>query len=253
MSIAAAGLAAKSVGKTMQAVSITKNHAIQVVEVPVPMLGTGEILVRPCSCGICGTDLHILRHGFPGTNYPVTPGHEFAGHVVALAKALRDCVKGILSPSIQTSFAARAAGARQAGQTCACISRRSASGGRERPPNLSVFRHRTLLPSRKVSAVNWRHLIEPLACVLHAVHVIAGRQGQDRAGVRRRHHGPADGDHVGCIRRQPCRARRSGARTSGKSPEEQASSRQLIRARSDPNALTSSLKPPVSRTHWFRL
>jgi 2-desacetyl-2-hydroxyethyl bacteriochlorophyllide A dehydrogenase len=32
---------------------------------------------------ICGTDLHILAGEFPPTPYPITPGHEFAGTVVA--------------------------------------------------------------------------------------------------------------------------------------------------------------------------
>ncbi len=81
-------------GKEMQAISITRDHAIRIIETPVPNISASEVLVKPCSCGICGTDLHILRHGFPGTNYPVTPGHEFAGHVVALGRDVKNLCEG---------------------------------------------------------------------------------------------------------------------------------------------------------------
>jgi 2-desacetyl-2-hydroxyethyl bacteriochlorophyllide A dehydrogenase len=39
--------------------------------------------VRVAACGICGTDLHILQGEF-APSLPITPGHEFAGEVVAV-------------------------------------------------------------------------------------------------------------------------------------------------------------------------
>ena len=47
-----------------------------------PVPGPGEVLVKVAACGICGTDVHILRGEYLG-DYPVIPGHEFAGEVVA--------------------------------------------------------------------------------------------------------------------------------------------------------------------------
>ena len=38
-------------------------------------------------CGICGTDVHILRGSFPAPNLPLIPGHEFSGHVVEASVA----------------------------------------------------------------------------------------------------------------------------------------------------------------------
>jgi 2-desacetyl-2-hydroxyethyl bacteriochlorophyllide A dehydrogenase len=40
--------------------------------------------VRVGACGICGSDLHIAAGTFPPTPYPIVPGHEFAGEVVAI-------------------------------------------------------------------------------------------------------------------------------------------------------------------------
>jgi NADPH2:quinone reductase len=50
--------------------------------VPDPEPRPGEVVVKVESCGICGTDLHILAGEFPPTPYPIIPGHEFSGTVV---------------------------------------------------------------------------------------------------------------------------------------------------------------------------
>jgi 2-desacetyl-2-hydroxyethyl bacteriochlorophyllide A dehydrogenase len=50
---------------------------------PVPVPGTGEVLVRPRRVGICGTDFHIFEGKHPYLNYPRVMGHELAVEVVA--------------------------------------------------------------------------------------------------------------------------------------------------------------------------
>lgn len=45
-----------------------------------------EVLVRVRACGICGTDIKMLRGEYEGTNPPVILGHEFAGEVVAVGR-----------------------------------------------------------------------------------------------------------------------------------------------------------------------
>lgn len=56
---------------------------VTVETVPDPTPGPREVVVAVAGCGICGTDLHIADGEFAPT-LPVTPGHEFAGEVVAL-------------------------------------------------------------------------------------------------------------------------------------------------------------------------
>jgi L-iditol 2-dehydrogenase len=49
-------------------------------EIPVPV--AGQVRVKVCYSGICGTDIHILKDdGGYKTNPPVTLGHEFSGIV----------------------------------------------------------------------------------------------------------------------------------------------------------------------------
>src|SRR5438552_1133470 len=68
----------------MRAVIIDKPGSVRVGNVPDPAPEPHELIIRVGACGICGTDLHIAEGEFPPTPYPIVPGHEFAGSVVAL-------------------------------------------------------------------------------------------------------------------------------------------------------------------------
>ena len=70
----------------MRAAVIETPGTIEIREVPDPEPGAGEVVVEVGACGICGTDLHIADGEFPPTPYPIVPGHEFAGTVVALGR-----------------------------------------------------------------------------------------------------------------------------------------------------------------------
>lgn len=56
-------------------------------EVPVPEIGEGEVLFRVAACGICGTDLKKIAHGF--LEPPQIFGHELAGTVVEVGRGVR--------------------------------------------------------------------------------------------------------------------------------------------------------------------
>ena len=54
---------------------------VDVLEMPEPVCGPGQVKVEIAYCGLCGTDLHVLHDTF--RNYPpVILGHEFSGTVV---------------------------------------------------------------------------------------------------------------------------------------------------------------------------
>jgi L-iditol 2-dehydrogenase len=60
--------------------------------VPVPEIGEGEVLIRVAACGICGTDLKKIQHGF------ITPpqifGHEVAGAIAVVGGGVRQWKEG---------------------------------------------------------------------------------------------------------------------------------------------------------------
>lgn len=43
-----------------------------------------DVEIRVLYCGICHSDLHQVKNDFNGTTYPVVPGHEIVGQVIAV-------------------------------------------------------------------------------------------------------------------------------------------------------------------------
>jgi alcohol dehydrogenase, propanol-preferring len=60
----------------------------EVVDVPRPEAGPGEVMLRVLAAGVCRTDLALLRSGGNGLALPVTLGHEVVGEVTALGEGL---------------------------------------------------------------------------------------------------------------------------------------------------------------------
>ena len=60
-------------------------------DVPLPVPGRGEILVKVKACGVCHTDLHAASGDWPVKPVPpFIPGHEAAGVVAALGPDVTD-------------------------------------------------------------------------------------------------------------------------------------------------------------------
>ncbi len=57
-----------------------------VEHVPIPEIGEGEVLFRVAACGICGTDIKKIHHGFIAP--PQILGHELAGTVVKTGRGV---------------------------------------------------------------------------------------------------------------------------------------------------------------------
>lgn len=55
---------------------------MEVREIPTPVPGDGEVLVRVRSCAVCGSDIRIFHYGNSRVVPPQTLGHEIAGDVV---------------------------------------------------------------------------------------------------------------------------------------------------------------------------
>ena len=76
--------------------AVMRNRTLVLADVPAPKPGAGEVLVRTLACGICGSDLHALKHAdkFVETSRragnpfvmdlgrDVVMGHEFCAEIV---------------------------------------------------------------------------------------------------------------------------------------------------------------------------
>lgn len=63
---------------------MTAPHTITFREVPIPVPGPNEALIRILRIGICGSDIHVYHGKHPFTSYPITQGHEVSGRVEAV-------------------------------------------------------------------------------------------------------------------------------------------------------------------------
>lgn len=63
-------------------------------DLPEPQLGSGQVVVRVHACGVCRTDLHVVDGELPDAKYPLVPGHEIVGHVIALGEGVTEYALG---------------------------------------------------------------------------------------------------------------------------------------------------------------
>ncbi len=59
---------------------------VEIEEVPVPLIGPGELLIEVEACGICHTDLKKIEYGL--LTPPRIFGHETAGRVAAVGEGV---------------------------------------------------------------------------------------------------------------------------------------------------------------------
>ena len=57
---------------------------IEAIDVPIPTLANSEAIVKVHACGICGSDISIVKGSHPRAKAPLVIGHEFAGEIVDL-------------------------------------------------------------------------------------------------------------------------------------------------------------------------
>jgi len=66
---------------------------LRAVQRPIPAPGPGEMLIAVSACGVCRTDLHVVD-GEVAARYPIVPGHEIVGRVLALGAGVTGFAPG---------------------------------------------------------------------------------------------------------------------------------------------------------------
>ncbi len=57
-------------------------------------LGSEEVDIKVSYCGICHSDLSMINNDWGMTQYPIVPGHEIIGEVVAAGNAVKNIEVG---------------------------------------------------------------------------------------------------------------------------------------------------------------
>jgi 2-desacetyl-2-hydroxyethyl bacteriochlorophyllide A dehydrogenase len=164
----------------MRAVVWEKPGKLTVTDVPDPSPGHGELLIQVGACGICGTDVHIADGEFPPTPYPIIPGHEFAGRVVARGDGVpgdwREGDRVAVDPSLFCGYCPACHAGR--GNLCAnwnAIGDTVSGAFAEyvAVPAANAYRIPDHIDERQGA------LIEPLSCAVHGLRRIGPVIGQD--------------------------------------------------------------------------
>ncbi len=64
----------------------SKPLSLSVIDDPLP--AADEIVIEVAACGVCRTDLHLLEGEINPPRYPIVPGHQAVGRVVAAGSAV---------------------------------------------------------------------------------------------------------------------------------------------------------------------
>jgi D-arabinose 1-dehydrogenase-like Zn-dependent alcohol dehydrogenase len=68
---------------------------LAIKELPVPQAGSGEVVVRIETSGLCHTDIHAAHGDWPvKPNPPFIPGHEGVGIVASLGEGVTEVAVG---------------------------------------------------------------------------------------------------------------------------------------------------------------
>ena len=78
----------------MRAIVFEQEKTLKLTEQPDATPGPREVVVAPAAVGICGTDTHVFDGEFEGTIFPLVPGHEASGTVVAVGSEVTTLAVG---------------------------------------------------------------------------------------------------------------------------------------------------------------
>lgn len=162
----------------MKAVVLPQPGTISVERVDDPAPAADGVVVAPDGCGICGTDIHIIDGAFAGTSYPIVPGHEFSGEIVAVGRDVRNLRVGdvvAVEPSIFCGHCHYCRLGR--GNLCenldsiGVVSQNGGCAELVAAPAKQAF----VLPEGVPRS--WGPLIEPVSCAIHGFDLLSLRIG----------------------------------------------------------------------------
>jgi propanol-preferring alcohol dehydrogenase len=67
---------------------------LQLRDLPMPLPGPGEVLVKVQVCAVCRTDLHVIEGELPDVKRPLIPGHQVVGTVARLGAGVTEVQEG---------------------------------------------------------------------------------------------------------------------------------------------------------------
>jgi 2-desacetyl-2-hydroxyethyl bacteriochlorophyllide A dehydrogenase len=162
----------------MKAALVDKPGSLSVTTVDDPTPGPRQVVLEIDGCGICGTDIHLIDGELPYQPYPVIPGHEFAGTVVAVGSDVTEFSEGdrvAADPNIfcgECHYCSIGRGNLCVKYAALGVTQDGACAEYLAVPVPNCFRLPDDMP------LEIAPLIEPLSCVVHGFDLLPGRVGE---------------------------------------------------------------------------
>ena len=87
----------------MKAITYKSHGEVESSEIADPTPGSDEVVIRVHASGICHTDIDILYGRYGNSNFPLVPGHEYAGEIVSVGAGVTTFAEGqrvVVDPNI---------------------------------------------------------------------------------------------------------------------------------------------------------
>ena len=161
----------------MERLWLSEARHLSRVEGEPPAPEPDEVVIRVAACGVCGTDLHIVK-GESRVHLPLVLGHEFGGTVSDVGRNVSGLASGdraVVDPNIVCHACPQC----RAGRINLCEN--LSALGVDRDGGMSDY---CLVPQRQTYLVPkgfpWQGLalVEPLSCVLHGIDLARPRAGE---------------------------------------------------------------------------
>ena len=155
----------------MKAAVVVTPGTIEIQDVPEPTPGPADVVVKPAAVGICGTDLHIMDGEFAPA-FPIVPGHEFAGEIVAVGSQVTGYTVGdqvAVDPSLYCGhcyYCKRARGNQCENWNAIGVTVSGGAAEYVAAPMANLFKLPAHLAARDAA------LIEPLSCAVRGFDVL---------------------------------------------------------------------------------
>ncbi|RMD92253.1 MAG: zinc-binding dehydrogenase [Alphaproteobacteria bacterium] len=88
----------------MKAIRFPEKDRVEVADLPDPVAGPGDVVVRVRASGLCHTDLDVMHSNYGPSAFPVVPGHEYAGEVISIGAGVTNVAVGdrvVIDPNLE--------------------------------------------------------------------------------------------------------------------------------------------------------
>lgn len=88
----------------MRAILFPRKDEVKALDLPDPVAGANDVIVRVRASGICHTDLEVLKGNYGSSAFPLVPGHEFSGVIAEVGAGVTELRSGdavVVDPNLE--------------------------------------------------------------------------------------------------------------------------------------------------------